>query len=117
MSADLCPGHVRCHDGRMLDLSTVVLVLVPPRSPSRKWCLVAMPNHVARDGHFGEARTEQELWDLFRRARSRVDGSLDECIWVVGADGRTQGRVFENEAELAEDPGPDCDRTRLASVA
>lgn len=117
MSADLCPGHVRCHDGRMLDLSTMVLVLIPPRSSSRKWCLVAVPKQVAGDGHFGEARTEQELWELFHRALARVDGSLDECIWVVGADGRTQGRVFENEAELAEDPGPDCDRTRLASVA
>src|SRR5699024_12782931 len=112
-----CPGHRAVPRWRVLGLLTMGPGPVPPRCSSRKWCPGAVPEPGAGGGHFGEAGTEQELWELFHRALARVDGSLDECIWVVGADGRTQGRVFEKEAELAEDLGPDCDRTRLASVA
>ena len=101
----------------MLDLSTVVLVLIPPRSASRNWSLVAVPKHVAGDGHFGEARTEQELWELFARALDDSGGELDEWIWIVGADGRTRGRVLPPRCspEAVDDPDADC--TRLARVA
>lgn len=101
----------------MLDLSTVVLVLIPPRSASRNWSLVAVPRGRSGDGHFGLAETEAELWSLFARALDASGGKLDGWIWIVGADGRTRGRVLPPRCspEAVDDPDADC--TRLARVA
>lgn len=84
--------------------------------------MIAVPRRLAGDGHYGQPSDEGELWDLFHRARASVDGTLDDGIWVVGADGRTRGRVLEIPAaatnrHASHEGHCECDRTRLASVA
>lgn len=84
---------------------------------SRNWSLVAVPRGRSGDGHFGLAETEEELWSLFARALDASGGKLDGWIWVVGADGRTRGRVLPPRCSPETVDGPDADCTRLAQVA
>lgn len=76
-----------------------------------------MPRGRSGDGHFGLAETESELWSLFARALDASGGKLDGWIWVVGADGRTQGRVLPPKCSPETVVDPDADCTRLARVA